>query len=64
MGTARSFSLVTAVRLLFVAAVTCYLLGRLCAAPASPVEVVIFSGTAAFGMESLAASWQDLWRRA
>jgi hypothetical protein len=64
METARSLSPVTWARLLFVAAVTCYLLGRLYAAPASPLEVVIYSGTAAFGMEFLAASWRNLWRRA
>jgi hypothetical protein len=64
METARSLRLVTTARLLFVAAVTCYLLSRLYAAPASPAEVVIYSGTAAFGMEFLVASWQGLWRRA
>ena len=50
-------------RLLFVALVTCYLLGRIFAAAATPAEVVVYGVTAAFGLEYLVASWGGLWQR-
>ena len=50
-------------RLLFVAVVTCYLLGRILGGAAAPVEVVVYAGTAAFGLEYLVASWGGLWQR-
>jgi hypothetical protein len=52
----------TAGSLLFVALVTCYLLVRVFAGPATPVEVVVYGMTAAFGLEYLMASWRGLWR--
>jgi hypothetical protein len=51
----------TAGRLVFVGLVTCYLLGRVFAGPAAPVEVVVYGMTAAFGLEYLMASWRGLW---
>jgi hypothetical protein len=53
----------TAGRFFFVALVTCYLLGRLLGGAAAPAEVVIYGGTAAFGLEYLVASWGGLWQR-
>lgn len=53
----------TAGRLLFVALVTCYLLGRLLGGAAAPAEVVVYGVTAAFGLEYLVASWGGLWQR-
>jgi len=50
-------------RLLFVALVTCYLLGRLLGGAAAPAEVVIYGMTAAFGLEYLMVSWGGLWQR-
>ena len=50
--------------LLFVGLVTCYLLARVFAGPATPVEVVVYGMTAAFGLEYLMASWRGLWRSA
>jgi hypothetical protein len=52
----------TAGRLLFVGLVTCYLLGRVFAVPATAAEVVVYGMTAAFGLEYLMASWHGLWR--
>lgn len=49
-------------RVLFVGAVTCYLLGRLFAAEATPVEAVVYGMTAAVGLEFLVASWGQMWR--
>jgi hypothetical protein len=54
----------TAGRLLFVGLVTCYLLARVFAGPASPGEMVVYGMTAAFGLEYLLASWRGLWRQA
>jgi hypothetical protein len=51
-------------RLLFMAAVTCYLLGRIFTGQADPIEIVVYGVTAAFGLDFLMASWRDLWRRA
>ena len=48
-------------RLLFVAAVTCYLLGRVFAAEASHPETVVYGITAAFGLEFLIVNWRTLW---
>jgi hypothetical protein len=50
-------------RLLFVAVVTCYLLGRILGGAAAPAEVVVYGVTAAFGLEYLVASWGGLWQR-
>ena len=48
--------------LLFVGLVTCYLLARVFAGPATPVEVVVYGMTAAFGLEYLMAAWRRLWQ--
>lgn len=48
-------------RLLFMAAVTCYLLGRVFSGDASRPEMVVYGMTAAFGLEFLIASWRTLW---
>ena len=48
-------------RLLFVAAVTCYLLGRVFAGDALYLETVVYAATAAFGLDFLIASWRSLW---
>ena len=48
-------------RLLFMAAVTCYLLGRVFAGDTSHPETVVYGGTAAFGLEFLIASWRSIW---
>jgi hypothetical protein len=53
----------TTSRLLFMAVVTCYLLGRIFAGAASPVETFVYGATAAFGLEFLIAAWRDLWQR-
>jgi hypothetical protein len=57
-----------AATLLFMAAVTCYLLGRVFAAAVTgslaPAEIVIYGVTAAFGLEFLMSSWRSLWVRA
>jgi hypothetical protein len=52
----------TAGGLLFVGLVTCYLLVRVFAGPATPVELVVYGMTAAFGLDYLMASWRGLWR--
>ena len=48
-------------RLLFVAAVTCYLLGRVFAGDALYFETIVYSATAAFGLDFMIASWRSLW---
>jgi hypothetical protein len=48
-------------RLLFVAAVTCYLLGRVFSGDALYLETVVYAATAAFGLDFLIASWRSLW---
>jgi hypothetical protein len=48
-------------RLLFVATVTSYLLGRLFAGDAVYLETVVYAATAAFGLEFLIGSWRALW---
>jgi hypothetical protein len=54
-----------AATLLFMAIVTCYLLGRVFAEVAAgigaPVEIVVYGVTAAFGLEFLIASWRSIW---
>ena len=50
-------------RLLFIAAVTCYLLGRVFSGEASHPETVVYGITAAFGLEFLIANWDALWAR-
>ncbi len=53
-----------AATLLFMSAVTCYLLGRVfveAVTGPNPVEVVVYGITAAFGLEYLMASWRSLW---
>jgi hypothetical protein len=52
------------VRLLFMGAVTCYLLGRIITGEVAPIETVVYGLTAAFGLNFLVASWRDLWRGA
>jgi hypothetical protein len=64
MGTTLSLRLATTGKLLFVAAVTCYLLGRIFAGPATPLEVVVYGATAAFGLEFLLFAWREFWHRA
>ena len=48
-------------RLLFMAAVTCYLLVRVFGGDANAAEVVVYGATAALGLEFLMACWDDLW---
>ena len=48
-------------RLLFMAAVTCYLLGRVFAGDSSHPEALVYGVTAAFGLDFLMASWRGLW---
>lgn len=48
-------------RLLFVGAVTCYLLARIMGGGATPVEIAVYGMTAAFGLEYILASWSALW---
>ena len=48
-------------RLLFIGAVTCYLLGRVLAGDTSHPETVVYGITAAFGLEFVTASWRSLW---
>ena len=50
-----------ALTLLFMAAVTCYLLGRVFTGTAAPVEVVVYGATAAAGLEFLTSQWRSLW---
>jgi len=57
----------SAIGTLLVAAVTCYLLGRVSIDAASgtgtAIEVVVYSVTAAFGLEYLIVTWPSLWTR-
>jgi hypothetical protein len=48
-------------RLLFMAAVTCYLLGRVFAGETTHPETLVYAATAAFGLDFLVASWRSLW---
>jgi hypothetical protein len=63
MGNTWQVPTAITVRLLFMAVVTCYLLGRIFAGAVSPVETLIYGATAAFGLEFLTAAWRDLWQR-
>jgi hypothetical protein len=63
MGTAWRVSAGLTARLLFVAAVTSYLLARLIDGSVAAVEVVVYGGTVAVGLEFLVSSWRDLWQR-
>jgi hypothetical protein len=51
-------------RLLFMGAVTCYLLARILTGDAAAIELVVYALTAAFGLDFLLSSWRDLWHRA
>jgi hypothetical protein len=51
-------------RLLFMGAVTCYLLARIFTGEAAAIEIAVYCVTAAFGLDFLVSSWRDLWRRA
>ena len=50
-----------AARLTFMAAVTCYLLGRLFSGEVAAVETVVYGATAALGLEFVIASWHERW---
>lgn len=63
MGTTWRLPIGSTGKLLFVAAVTCYLLARIFAGGATPLATVVYGGTAALGLEFVLASWRDLWRR-
>lgn len=62
-GPADTPSMEITVRLLFMAAVTCYLLGRVFSGDASHPETVVYGMAAAFGLEFLIASWPSVWER-
>jgi len=63
MGTTWRMPTAITGRLLFMAVVTCYLLGRIFAGAATPIETLVYGGTAACGLEFLIAAWRDLWQR-
>jgi hypothetical protein len=48
-------------RLLFMATVTCYLLGRVFAGETGHPETFVYAATAAFGLDFLIGSWRSLW---
>ena len=50
-----------AARLLFMAGVTCYLLGRVFAGDSSHPETLVYAATGALGLEFVIASWRSLW---
>ena len=58
---ADTFSMQNAGRVLFMAMVTCYLVGRVFAAEANHPETLVYAATAAFGLEFLIVSWRSLW---
>jgi hypothetical protein len=60
-GAADTFRMETAARVLFMASVTAYLLGRVFAGDATHPETVVYAATAAFGLDFLIASWRSLW---
>jgi hypothetical protein len=62
-GAPRLQSMEITARLLFMAAVTCYLLGRVLSGDTSHPETLVYGMTAAFGLEFLIASWQSVWER-
>lgn len=49
-------------RIVFVALVTCYLLGRILGGATTALETVVYGATAAVGLESLMVSWAAVWR--
>jgi hypothetical protein len=51
-------------RLLFVGAVTCYLLARIMGGVVTPLEIAVYGMTAAFGLEYILSSWAGLWKYA
>jgi hypothetical protein len=51
----------TAGRVLFMASVTSYILGRVFAGDATHPETVVYAATGAFGLDFLIASWRTLW---
>ena len=61
MGTTQRLRLAATGKLLFVVAVTCYLLARVFAGSVAPLETVVYGATAAFGLEFVLASWRELW---
>jgi hypothetical protein len=48
-------------RLVFMAIVTCYLLGRVFSGETTHPETLVYAVTAAFGLDFLVASWRSLW---
>jgi hypothetical protein len=48
-------------RLVFMAMVTCYLLGRVFSGETTHPETLVYAVTAAFGLDFLIASWRSLW---
>ncbi|MBD0282260.1 MAG: hypothetical protein ICV69_08725 [Thermoleophilaceae bacterium] len=63
MGTTWRVAAAITGRLVFVGAVTCYVLARVFAGTVSPAETLVYGGTAAFGLEFLTAAWRALWQR-
>ena len=49
-------------RMVFIATVTCYLLGRVFSGETTHPETVVYALTAAFGLDFLIVSWRSLWR--
>ena len=45
----------------FMAMVTCYVLGRVFVAGGALPELVVYSATAAIGIEFLISHWRSLW---
>jgi hypothetical protein len=62
-GTAWGLAAAVTGKLLFVAAITGYLLGRLFDGSATPEEALVYGGTVAAGLEFLVSSWRGLWQR-
>jgi hypothetical protein len=48
-------------RLVFMAMVTCYLLGRVFSGETTHPETLVYAATAAFRLDFLIASWRALW---
>ena len=63
MWTTRRVPAASSGRLVFMALVTCFLLGRLFVGSAGSVETVVYGATAAFGLEFLIAAWREIWQR-
>jgi hypothetical protein len=58
-----SYTMEKSGRVLFIAMVTCYLLSRILAGSVTPIEIVVYSATAAVGLEFMAAAWPSFWQR-